>query len=177
MMLKSRRAHMKNGQAGFTLVELMILISIVGITATVGTISLLNELPVMRLKSVSRDIFSTMIQAKVEAIRRGGSVAVSFNTLGNSYTMFFDNGDGGGVADNGLIDGTENVLQIGTLPEKVTFVDPTTFNNNALVFTSRGIPSLNGALGGGTVKLRTVDSVRQRSIIVSSAGRIRIDAN
>ena len=178
---------MKNntGQSGLTLVELMIAVSILGIIFAVGTTTLLTHLPAMRLKSATRDLFSTMMQAKTEAMRRGASVSIAFNTAGNSYIMFLDNGAGaGGIAGNGIIDGTETILQTATvLPDKVTFVGATTFGNNALVFTSRGIPvnGFNGGLGNGTVNLRAVDSsgntVRQRSIAVSSAGRFGINTN
>ncbi len=172
-----------NKQGGFTLVELMIVVAIIGILAGIGTTLLLNYLPNMRLKSAARDIFSTMMQAKVEAIRRGENVSLSFNTGGNTYTMFLDNGAGGGIAGNGLLDGTETILQAVTpLPTGVTFNGATTFGNNALVFTSRGIPINgfnNGLLGNGTVNLRTVDSLgntlRQRSIAVSTAGRISMN--
>lgn len=172
----------KTGQSGLTLVELMIVISILGIITAVGSTILLQHLPAMRLKSATRDLFSTMMQAKVEAIRRGASVSLAFNIAGNSYTMFLDNGTGGGIASNGIRDGNETILQAATaLPSNVTFNGATTFGNNALVITSRGIPvnGFNGTLGNGIVNLCILDSlgniVRQRFIAVSSAGGYRID--
>jgi type IV fimbrial biogenesis protein FimT len=174
---------MKNitGQSGLTLVELMIAISILGIITAVGSTILLQHLPTMRLKSATRDLFSTMMQAKVEAIRRGASVSIAFNTAGNSYTMFLDNGAGGGIASNGIIDGTETSLQAATvLPSNVTFNGATTFGNNALVFSQRGIPipaTTPPGLVPGIVNLRAVNTVRLRSITVSTAGNIRIDTN
>lgn len=178
---------MKNntGQRGLTLVELMIGISILGIITAVGATTLLAHLPTMRLKSASRDLFSTMTQAKTEAIRRGENVTVLFNFPVNGYTMFLDRGSGVPANDNNeVVDPGETILFIQpALPAGVSFNGATTFGNNALVITSRGIPvnGFNGALGNGTVNLRAVDSsgntVRQSSIAVSSAGRIRIDRN
>ena len=192
---------MKNriGQSGFTLVELMIVVAVLGILAAIGTTLLLNYLPNMRLKSASRDVFSILMQAKVEALRRGANVTVLFNPpLApyapadariplESYVMFLDNGAGGGVANDEIVNGTEIILQTATaLPVRVTF-DPAisgtglSFAHNAVVFTPRGIPinAFNGGLGSGTIGLRTVDAlgntVRQRTITVSSAGRISMN--
>lgn len=157
--------------------------SILAIIAAIGTTALLNHLPNMRLKSAARDIFSTMMKAKVEAIKQGGCVAVLFRPgQNNDYLMFFDNGENGGTDCDGTINGTEKTLQLATsLPNGVRF-DPSvsgdgiSFLNNALIFTQRGLPF---GLGNGTVGLLAVDSsgnaVRQRTITVSSSGRINLD--
>lgn len=187
----------KTGQKGFTLVEVMIVVAIIGILAAVAFPVLLNSLPNMRLRSAARDIYSVMMQAKIEALRRGENVTLLFNSPlpggspGGTYTMFIDNGIGGGTANDEVRNGTEAVLVAATpLPVRVTFdpvaVDPdgnndgVTFAANAIIFTSRGIPehALLGGIGPGTVALRAVDSngntQRQRSVVASSAGRISI---
>ena len=146
----------------------------------------------MRLRSAARDIYSLMMQAKVEAIRRGENVTLLFNSPGDTYIMFLDNGVGiGGGLNDQTPNGTEPVLiPLTALPNRVTY-DPglvvggtpyangVSFGNNAIIFTSRGMPvSAGGGLGMGTVGLRAVDAngntQRQRTVTVSSAGRIRI---
>ncbi|MFH0781167.1 MAG: GspH/FimT family protein [Pseudomonadota bacterium] len=176
----------KASQSGFTLVELMIVIAILGIIAAIGSTTLLVQLPAMRLKSAARDIASTMMEAKTAAIQRGVNVTVLFNTPVNGYSMFLDSGTGIVANDNNeVIDlPGETVLSVQpALPVGVSFNGATTFANNALVFTQRGIPvdAVTGGLGNGIVNLRVVDSsgntLRQRTIAVSSAGSIRIDSN
>lgn len=170
---------------------MMIVVVIVAILAAVGFPLLLSYLPNMRLAGAARDIYSTMMHAKVEALERGENVTILFDSPNNLYVMFLDNGNGGGGANNRVIDGGEiTILTATPLPDRVSY-DPAvgggdgiTLAGNALVFTPRGIPVSALAppgsftLGFGTVGLRATDAsgvtVRQRSVVVSSAGRIRI---
>jgi hypothetical protein len=102
--------------------------------------------------------------------------------------MFLDNGDGGGTLEDEIQNGTEPVLvTLTTLPDRVTYdpavggVGVTFGNNNALVFSSRGIPinTFNNSFGPGRIGLRSTDANgntdRKRVINVSSAGRINIE--
>ena len=164
------------GQRGFTLVEIMITLSILTIIASIGTTSLMNYLPGMRLRSAARDIYSTILLAKTEAVRRGENVTVLFNSPGNSYTMFVDRDN------NDLLDPGETVLVSATvLPTSVSYDpavgagDGVSFNDNTAVYTRRGIPT---GSGNGKVGLRVTDSlgntIKQTEVIVSLAGRINI---
>lgn len=177
-------------QRGFTLVEVMIVVAILAILSGIAIPVLLNSLPNMRLRSAARDVYSIMMSAKTEALRRGENVTLLFVSPGNTYTMFIDNGTGvGGVANDETVNGTETVLAVATsLPDRVVYDpavggDGVTFANNAMVLSTRGIPvsaanNPPSGLGGGTVGLRAVDSLgntlRQRSIVASTSGRIRI---
>jgi len=181
----------KKCQFGFTLVEIIIVVAIVAIVAAIALPLLLNHLPNMRVTGAARDVYSIMMQAKGESLQRGENVTIFFDSPNNSYTMFLDNGAGGGVTGNIIRDGGEVTLVTTTfLPDKVSY-DPTigggdgvTLAGNALVFTPRGIPvsalSPPGSftLGFGTVGLRAVNSagvtVRQQAVVMSSAGRLRI---
>lgn len=170
---------MKNisSQAGFTFVEIIVVTVILAIVAAIGTTLLMNTLPNMRLKSAARDLFSVMMQAKSEAIRRGENVTVLFtpppaNLLfplppANTYTVFLDRQPSpnppSATDDNEVLDANETVLVAATpLPNRVTF-DPafgggdgvtfagTAAGREALVFTPRGIPVSATAAPGAFV--------------------------
>jgi prepilin-type N-terminal cleavage/methylation domain-containing protein len=172
--------RIKTGQSGFTLIELMVVIAITGILAGISLYSYLQTRPARTLRSATRDVYSVMMQAKIEALRRGESVAAWFDIANNAYTLFRDNGAGGGTPSNGVQDGTEPTLIPATLLPALVIFDPAvggdgvSFAGDVLIFSSRGLPvSPGGALGAGAVGLQTSNLAVQQSVIVSTAGRIR----
>ena len=53
-----------NQKKGFSLVELMVVIAIIGIIAAISSLNLVTGLPKYRLKRASRDITSRLRQAR-----------------------------------------------------------------------------------------------------------------
>ncbi|MBU4230742.1 MAG: GspH/FimT family pseudopilin [Proteobacteria bacterium] len=173
---------LQHRRAGFTLVELMIVVAIMGILAGIAFSLMRNWLPNMRLRGAARDVYSVMQRAKAEAIERGVNVAIAYNTVANTYTMFVD------VNSNRLQDAGEiSLLSSGPMPDGVAFdnrpapplpatevkgadgiVDGVSFAGNAVAFTPRGLP-----VGTGTVALLATTG-RQRTVTVSIAGRVRM---
>jgi prepilin-type N-terminal cleavage/methylation domain-containing protein len=169
----------KTRQAGFTLIELILVVMILGIIAAIGTTGLINYLPNMRLKGAARDIFSSMMQAKAEAIRRGENVTLKFYPPNdNKYEIFLDNGDllTSTSLPVGITFGRVDLNNDGDFVDKyeVNNLDGVSFVNDILVFSSRGLP-----VGFGSVGLQATNSagniMRQRSLTVSIAGRIKIN--
>ncbi len=86
--------------------------------------------------------------AKVRAIRENNWVAVMFNA--NGYTVFIDNGAGGGIAGDWIRQGSELQLKVREMPSGVTLDIPgMTFTNKRTRFSGRGHA---GVLGKAELK-------------------------
>ncbi len=135
------------------MIELMVVIGILAIVSAVAIPALISWLPGYRLRAAVRDLQSNMMQAKLRAVQENASVVMVFNTGGNSYTVFVDNGAGGGVADNWIRDGGEVRLAQVVIPNGVDMYEASfAFGNPQCRFTGRGLPN-----GGGHVYMRNTE--------------------
>jgi len=72
--VKSRSQSCRGFQPGFTLVELLLAVAIVGLLTTVGIPSLSDFLKNSGLKSTAYELMSAMTVARSEAVKRGTTV-------------------------------------------------------------------------------------------------------
>jgi len=128
---------------GFSLLELMIVIAIIAIVSAVAIPAVLSWLPGYRLRAAVRDLKSDMVLSRLRAIRENASVATNFNTGGNSYTIFLDNGEGGGTASDEIQNGGEVLLKQIAIPNGVIMYG-ITFGNSRFGFNGRGLPNAIG---------------------------------
>jgi prepilin-type N-terminal cleavage/methylation domain-containing protein len=142
-------------QSGFTLVELIITMVILGIIAGIAIPSFVVMLPNYHLKSAARDIFSNMQQARMAAIQANRSYSILFDTANQSYTIredtvplttiktvnFSDYDSGGGITyGNG--NATE-AIDGGSFGDFITYTHAT-FPDNIAVFSPRGLGENTG---------------------------------
>ncbi len=157
-------------KSGFTLIEVMVVVAIVGIMSAVAIPSIINWLPNYRLSSAAGDIVSCLQEAKMRAVKENTNVIVIFSS--NEYEAFVDNGEGGGNAGNNIKDGSEPRIKNISMPADIDLSD---FNDPGaadikLGFNSRGFLATNA----GSLLIKNNKS-NYRKIIASTAGNIRVE--
>jgi prepilin-type N-terminal cleavage/methylation domain-containing protein len=147
----------KKRQRGFTLVEVIIVVAIIGILSAIAVPNFISWLPNMRLKAASRDLYSHMMRAKMEAIRS------------NTPTLFNFTSGTGGPCTGGTYTFTNNGINIvnTSMMNDVCLSTPGAFPNG---FSTRGTPS--GA--AGSIILTHPQSTKTYTITQTIAGGIRI---
>ena len=154
-------------RSGLTLMELMVTIAIIAIVASIAIPNYIGWMPKKRLQSDALEIQSAIQLAKLAAVKSNSSVILSFNPAGDDFTVFIDDGSGGGVAGNGIQEGTERTLRSRQMSAGIDLLN-TTFTGNTFRFDSKGL-----ANASGDINIKSNNNM-SRKISVNLAGNSRI---
>jgi type IV fimbrial biogenesis protein FimT len=144
----NRRSH------GFTLVELMVALAIVGVATAVALPSFQSMVRDTRLTSQANDMLSALKFTRSEAVKRnarvtmcksdnGTACSVTDSATGNWQGGWIVFADGGAV---GVIDATDTILQVHGALASSTLIGDGSVNN----FVSYAGSGQTSAAGGGT---------------------------
>lgn len=159
-------------QKGFTIYELLTVIAIIAIMASIAIPNMISWRNDAKLRSASTIIRGDLQLAKLRALRENTIVVMIFTASG--YNIFIDNGAGAN-AGNWNLDADEVVVRNRQLPAGVTISLPTTFDspNNRTRFNGRGLPDPLTLTGSGLTGSVTMKDSRgiQKQITINRLGR------
>ncbi len=172
---------------GVTLIELMVVLTIVAIFLALGVPSLQNFFVSVRLAATTNDFAAALSMARTEAIKRGYSVVMKTSSgapadWGNGWRICAD------VNNNRDCDAGEEIIRVGQPVGAPVTVYASNGLAGAIAFRADGRffdTPLTGPGGAvvvcyGTTSLGPLNNQpRSRAILVNSSGRIRVatDAN
>ncbi len=183
--------------AGFTLIELMITLVIVGILAGIGVPALKTFIQGNTLIASTNELVSALNIARSEAIKLDSRVSICESSNGSTCTttgkwqngwIVFVDADGN-LANNGkacTAVNTDCLLRVhaGLIDNSlsVTGIDTNSGSISAVTFTSRGSPKdASGAGVSGTFSICSFDSsnkvIGSRAVVLSVVGRVRVSDN
>lgn len=150
-------------KSGFTLLEVVVVLAVISILAVVGAPSVFSWRENVELQGNARIFAADLQMAKMQAVKYNGSVAVNFKH--NGYRIFVDDGSGGGVAGDYLLNGMEPVILDRKISEAVMYRH--NFSANRMRFSGFG------GNKSGTATFSHING-KQIVVVVSVLGRVRI---
>lgn len=150
-------------RAGFTLVEVIIVVAVIGILSAIAYPAMLQWLPSIRVKAATQQLYSDLQRARSLAIKNNTIVRLTFVVSpgcngATSYTF----------TDSNAPASFNPITQ--TMTNNVCLKD-STFTNGTSGFSPRGIPA--GAIGSVTVGHS--QTTRQRTVTQTMSGSLRMD--
>jgi len=183
--------------SGFTLIELMITLFIVGILLTVGVPSMKTFMQSNQLIASTNELISAFHVARSEAIKQNSRVTICESSDGKTcattgswregWIVFVDaNGDLANTGAPCVAANTDCLLrvhdEIDTPEFSLTGVDANSATVSSITFTSRGLPKSNvGDSESATFSLCSYDSsntlLGSRAVVLGFSGRVRVSDN
>lgn len=164
--VKHWRAGHLSSRKGFTLIELMVVISITAVLGTLGIAGFTNYNQVQVLQTSSNEVVTMLNLAKSRAqsqVKLGTATCVSYPLDGYQVRIVKTVGDSTGSYElSSVCNRTANLLERKPLPKGISFT-----TNNTIFFSV-----LTGEVtGAGQIVLRGYDN-RTRTITINPLGKI-----
>jgi len=159
---------------GFTLLELMVIVAIIGIMATFAAANIIDFIPRYHVKSAARQIRAELQKAKMEAVKRNEPCLVTF-TAGNpgSFRTCF-NSTNGSCTDAG-----DQIFTDFDMTEYPNVqIDRASFTSGVSYFwfNSRGMPMIGSNWSAGSITIGCGNGCNYSlTIDLAASGRVQIE--
>ena len=157
------KAH-RHGQAGFTMLELIMVTVVIGILAAFALPNIIDWLPNYRLKSAARDLVSNMQRARMEAVSGNRNIVVTFDSSVNPGFYFFDTDKGENRID---FSSYGSGVDYGTGNAALNWNGDNCTQATSITFNSRGTSN------AGTIYIKNQDNDICYAITARSSGSIK----
>lgn len=118
-------ARRERGEKGFSLVELVIVVSLIAIMAAIAMPNLLSMIPAMRVNTATRQVISKMLLLKMKAISENKRHQLIFTPGSDQYQVQQD-----GNRDGDYTDSTDTIVETLSLPGGIIFGTNAAKNTN-----------------------------------------------
>jgi type IV fimbrial biogenesis protein FimT len=150
----------RNKQAGFTLIEIIVAFAVLAIVASIAVPGLLSQMPKWRLNGAARQVMGDLMAARMKAVKLNHRVKVFFFFVDDHQYRICDD-----VNEDDIVTDLEGDVENRDIHNR--YPDVTIISANDPVFSSRGTAA------NRTITLQ--NSSGSKDIIVNITGRVRID--
>lgn len=162
--MRSTLGRSVSDQRGISIMEMMIVVVMIGLLASLAVPSFIEQMPRLETKTQVREIVGKLREARAVAVASKGPAGVCFDGSSKTWTLFLDNNPQDGVHNTG-----DSVLSTGLLGERVVMA-ANSFSNHDVIFNSDG-----SCLESGNIWLAAEDASTVFTInVLASTGRVKL---
>lgn len=195
-MTATASPHRPHAEAGFTLIELMVTVAMVGILLAIGVPAFQSVINTNRLSASANELIASLQQARMESIRRNTQTVMCRSTDGtscasgvgswNQWITFVDL-DGDRTPDTTSSAATNEVLRVSHAKAPVDITPSAAILSNRIIFRADGFAHASDASNAPTstflkgtfrVCIKTTDPAKNvRKVSIDSGSRIALTSD
>jgi len=178
MAFRGPSSQTETSAGGFSIIELLVVISVLGLLSALAIPGFRDLMARYQTSTVANEIVGVLTSARMESIRRGGSVVIQKKTTGTNSCSTNQEWSCGLILwtdtnHNGILDVGEQLKEL-DIPARVVVRNMSGSSPSSMTFNRWG--NANGINALHFRLIRSGVSTADRSVCVTSGGRIRIES-